>query len=135
MKGSAREQALRILYEADQRTMADAGEIIEPGGGRAGRIIAGVTAERQQLDEVLESVSTNWRVERMPSVDRAILRIGLFELRHDTATSVGTIIDEAVELAKRYSTEQSGRFVNGVLAELARRERPDEAAGAVEALG
>ena len=135
MKGSAREQALRVLYEADQRATADAGEVIEPSGGRAGRIIAGVSAERQQLDEVLESVSTNWRVERMPPVDRTILRIGLFELRHEAATPVGTIIDEAVELAKRYSTEQSGRFVNGVLAELARRERPEEATEAVETRG
>ena len=106
-----------------------------PSGGRTGRIVAGVTAEEQQLDEALESVSTNWRVDRMPPVDRAILRIGLYELRHDADTSVGTIIDEAVELAKRYSTEQSGRFVNGVLAELARRERPAEATGAVEASG
>ena len=135
MKGSAREQALRALYEADQRSGEEAGEAVVPGGGRTGRIVKGVTAERQQLDEGLESVSTNWRVDRMPPVDRAILRIGLYELRHDASTSVGTIIDEAVELAKRYSTEQSGRFVNGVLAELARRERPTEAAGAVDTRG
>jgi len=135
VKGSAREQALRALYEADQRSAEEAGEATVPGGGRTGRIVAGVTAELQQLDEGLESVSTNWRVDRMPPVDRAILRIGLYELRHDAGTSVGTIIDEAVELAKRYSTEQSGRFVNGVLAELARRERPAEAAGAVDTRG
>jgi N utilization substance protein B len=133
VKGSAREQALRALYEADQRSGEDA--VAVSGGGRTGRIVAGVTAERELLDAGLEAVSTNWRVDRMPPVDRAILRIGLYELRHDAATSVGTIIDEAVELAKRYSTEQSGRFVNGVLAELARRERPAEAAGAVDARG
>ena len=57
-------------------------------------------------------------------VDRTILRIGLWELRHDAGTSVGTIIDEAVELAKRYSTEQSGRFVNGVLATWRRGNAP-----------
>ncbi|NNC93055.1 MAG: transcription antitermination factor NusB [Acidimicrobiia bacterium] len=135
MKGSAREQALRILYEADQRAGDESDGTIAPGGGRTGRIVAGVTAEQEQLDEGLESVSTNWRVDRMPPVDRAILRIGLYELRHDAATSVGTIIDEAVELAKRYSTEQSGRFVNGVLAELARRERPAEAVEAADTRG
>jgi N utilization substance protein B len=135
VKGSAREQALRALYEADQRSAEEAGDAITSGGGRTGRIVAGVTAEREQLDEGLESVSTNWRVDRMPAVDRAILRIGLYELRHDAGTSVGTIIDEAVELAKRYSTERSGRFVNGVLAELARRERPVEAAEAVDTRG
>ncbi|MCP4251162.1 MAG: transcription antitermination factor NusB [bacterium] len=132
MKGSAREQALRTLYEADQRpTDIDSGDI-EPGGSRAGRIVSGVRSEQGSLDAALEDVSTNWRVQRMPPIDRAILRIGLYELRHDPATSVGTIIDEAVELAKRYSTERSGRFVNGVLATLARQERPDETNGAVE---
>lgn len=124
MKGSAREEALRSLYEADQLPTDDP----EPGRGpgRAGRLVAGVRAEQSDLDLALDDASTNWRVDRMPPVDRAILRIGLYELRHHPRTSVGTIIDEAVELAKRYSTEQSGGFVNGVLAELARRERPDE---------
>ncbi len=127
MKGSAREQALRTLYEADQRPSQASGWEMEHGGGRSGRIVAGVTAEMSELDEVLESVSQNWRVARMAPIDRSILRIGLYELRHDRGTSVGTIINEAVELAKRYSTEQSGGFVNGVLAELARQERPQEA--------
>ena len=124
---SARERALLSLYEADQRDVADDPT---PGEGRTGRLIAGVRAERADLDTAIEAVSTNWRVQRMPPVDRAIIRIGLYELRHFPATSVGTIIDEAVELAKRDSTEGSGRFVNGVLAELARRERPDEMSGA-----
>lgn len=127
MRGSAREEALRTLYEADQRSDGTGPE--PHGAGRVGRIVAGVMADRDSLDEALESVSTNWRVDRMPPVDRALLRIGLWELRNDPGTSVGTIIDEAVELAKRYSTEQSGRFVNGVLATLAARERPSEGAG------
>lgn len=127
MKGSAREEALRSLYEADQLPgdAQDSGS----GTGRSGRLVAGVRAEQSELDQALDEASTNWRVDRMPPVDRAILRIGLYELRHHPRTSIGTIIDEAVELAKRYSTEQSGRFVNGVLAELARRERPDETNG------
>jgi N utilization substance protein B len=129
VRGSAREEALRALYEADQ--LPDSDESSATGGlGRAGRIVAGVRAEQSSLDEALDAASTNWRVDRMPPVDRAILRIGLYELRNHPGTSVGTIIDEAVELAKRYSTEQSGPFVNGVLAELARRERPDEVNGA-----
>ena len=127
MRGFAREEALRTLYEADQRSDETRPDL--RGGGRVGRIVTGVTADRDSLDEALESVSTNWRVDRMPPVDRALLRIGLWELRNDPGTSVGTIIDEAVELAKRYSTEQSGRFVNGVLATLASRERPSEGAG------
>lgn len=132
MKGSAREQALRSLYEADQRDLRDGGSL---GGGRAGRLVAGVRREQSRLDEAIEAASSNWRVSRMPPVDRAILRIGLFELRHHPETSVGTIIDEAVELAKRYSTESSGRFINGVLAALARRERPEEMSRATEGNG
>lgn len=126
MSGSARERALRTLYELDQ-SPADGKELT---AGRTGRIVSGVRAEMEDIDAALDAASTNWRVGRMAPVDRAILRIGLYELRHEPATAVGTIIDEAVELAKRYSTEQSGRFVNGVLAELARRERPGEMTGA-----
>lgn len=131
MRSSAREEALRTLYEADQRSSSGEAGAPAPGGGRAGRIVAGVLAERESLDEALESVSTNWRVDRMPSLDRALLRMGLWELRNDPGTSIGTIIDEAVELAKRYSTEQSGRFVNGVLAALAKRERPSDESGGI----
>ena len=129
MKGSAREQALRNLYEADQRDITDETTF---GTGRAGRLVAGVRTEQAQLDEAIEAASRNWRVGRMPPVDRAILRIGLFELRHHPETSIGTIIDEAVQLAKRYSTESSGRFINGVLAALARQERPEEMSRAIQ---
>ncbi len=132
MKGSAREEALRALYEAEQRSEQEPVPV-KPGAGKAGRMVAGVLADRASLDQALESASTNWRVDRMPPIDRAVLRIGLWELRNDPGTSVGTIIDEAVELAKRYSTEQSGRFVNGVLAALAGTERPSDGTGAAQA--
>ena len=140
MRGSAREEALRILYEVDQRPGGDDAVPGDQagswgGGGRAGRIARGVQSEKGSLDAALESASANWRVARMAPIDRTILRIALYELRHEPGTSVGTIIDEAVELAKRYSTEQSGGFVNGVLAALARRERPEETTGALEAGG
>ena len=61
-----------------------------------------------------------WSVERMPVVDRAVLRLALFELRHEEATPTAVILAEAVRIAKEYSTERRGRFVNGVLANLAR---------------
>ena len=128
MSDSARERALRALYEADQR---DLGNEVDYGTGRTGRLVAGVRREQPELDETIESVSDNWRVERMAPVDRAILRIGLYELRHHATTSVGTVLNEAIELAKRYSTEESGRFVNGILAALAHQERPEEMSRAV----
>ncbi len=123
MKGSPREEAFRFLYEAEQRTDAPASNL----RGRAARIVDGVTASLAALDEAISEASDNWRVERMASVDRTIIRIGLYELRHQPDTPLGVVLNEAVELAKRYSTDQSGAFVNGVLSALAREERPDEA--------
>lgn len=68
---------------------------------------------------MIASRARGWRVERMPAVDRTLLRMGAFELLH-TDTPVGVIVSEAVELAKRYSTGRSGSFINGVLGALAR---------------
>ncbi len=66
---------------------------------------------------------------RMPPVDRAILRLGLYELRFEKGTPMAVVVSEAVRLAKMYSTERSGAFVNGILSKLAVVERPEEAAG------
>lgn len=115
-KLEAREQALAALYAADA---VDADEPdLSDLSARAGRLVMGVWQLRRELDEIIASTSTGWRVERMPTVDRNILRIGVYELR-ETETPVGVVISEAVELAKRYSTAGSGRFVNGVLATIA----------------
>lgn len=121
MTTEPRDQALWALYEADRRSGAT-----EDGGGldpKAARLVAGVTARMDELDAVLEEASERWRVDRMPVVDRAILRLGLYELRYEHNTPVGVVVNEAVRLAKTYSTERSGAFVNGVLATLAERER------------
>jgi N utilization substance protein B len=112
----AREEALRCLYEADQRGSEPfTGDL----GRRAAELVAGVWAERETLDAAIGGVSRRWRVERMPPVDRNVIRIALWELRHHTRTPVPVVISEAVRLAKAYSTERSGGFVNGVLAKLA----------------
>lgn len=122
MSKAPREAALVALFEAELRPGANA----SVPGGRAGRIVKGVREEQESLDAAISSVSTNWRLERMPPVDRVVLRIGLYELRHETSVPVAVILDEAVELAKRYSTDRSGAFINGVLAQLARVERAAE---------
>ncbi len=112
-----REQVLRALYEAEL------GNLEQPSteglGARARRLLEGVWSQRGQLDRELGAVSVNWRVERMPAVDRNILRLGLYELHHRPETPIAVVISEAVVLAKRYSTPKSGAFVNGVLARLA----------------
>jgi N utilization substance protein B len=92
-------------------------------GRRASELVQGVWSERDSLDEAIGAASKGWRVSRMPPVDRNILRMALWELRHHERTPVPVVISEAVRLAKMYSTARSGGFVNGVLAKLV-PERP-----------
>lgn len=122
----ARAAALAALYAAEQRHGPEHDPARFAGlSGRALRLAEEVWAHREELDATLEGVSETWRVERMPPVDRTILRTGLYELRYRPETPTAVIINEAVELAKRFSTEHSGRFVNGVLGRLAVLERGD----------
>ena len=111
----AREAALEALYAVDLTgAEPDLGDL----SARAGRLVAGVREHRDALDATIADLAEGWRVERMPPVDRNILRLGAYELLH-TDTPTGAVIDEAVQLAKRFSTSRSGSFVNGVLGKLA----------------
>ena len=83
--------------------------------------VRGVAAQRTELDEELRQASTNWRLERMTYVDRNVLRLGAWELREQRDVPRAVILDEAVELAKRFGSEESGAFVNGVLDQVAQR--------------
>ena len=121
MSREPRVRALEVLYAGD---VLDANEQIDALRGRSRRMADGVVRHLAELDAELEEASDRWRLERMPSVDRAILRLALWELRH-TDTPVAVVISEAVELAKRYSTERSGGFVNAILGKLI--GPPDEA--------
>ncbi len=124
-KVEARDSALAALYASDIRGLGE--PCADELSSRALRLVTAVWAERSDLDAMIESASSGWRVSRMPAVDRNILRLALCELRA-TDTPVGVIISEAVRLAKSYSTERSGAFVNGVLGTLAERiERPKPA--------
>jgi N utilization substance protein B len=114
----ARERALQALYEFDLRD-----GVLEPLEGRAGRLFSGVIEHKAALDETLDGVSERWRVTRMAPVDRAVLRLALFELRYEPRTPTAVIVAEAVRLAKKYSTERSGTFVNGILGRVSQSER------------
>lgn len=124
-KPGARRQVLIALYAAEQ----SGSDGPSPVGlsQRARRLAEGVWSHRAELDEALARVSANWRVERMPAVDRNLLRMGLYELRYAPAMKTAVIISEAVALAKEYGTERSGGFVNGVLSRLAAEERSSPA--------
>ena len=122
----ARRQALDILFQADV-TGADplrvreewelAGKPVDPF---ARDLVEGVAAHRPEIDELLGRTAEEWTVDRMASLDRTILRIACFELLHRPDTPPGAAIDEAVEAAKELSTEDSSRFVNGILGRIAR---------------
>ncbi|HEY4157366.1 MAG TPA: transcription antitermination factor NusB [Polyangiaceae bacterium] len=121
----AREAALQMLYAVEasgldvSRAIADfwAELPAEDADGRsyADELVRGVLSELEKTDEEIKKASQNWRLERMTRVDRNVLRIGTWELlwRRDVPRAV--ILDEAVEIAKRFGTEESGAFVNGVL--------------------
>ena len=107
-----RDLALQALYQADiAGDSSDLGEL----SGRVGVLVHGVLEHKEELDNEIESASEHWSVARMPVIDRSILRLGLYELRHVTDTPTAVVVSEAVRLAKTYSTERSGAFVNGVL--------------------
>jgi N utilization substance protein B len=121
---TAREAALQMLF-AIEASGVDAERAISefwrelPGDAEdrayADAAVRGVQAALASIDERITKASTNWRLERMARVDRNVLRLGVWELseRHDVPRAVA--LDEAVEIAKRFGTEESGAFVNGVL--------------------
>lgn len=113
-KPSAREQALNALYAAD---VTGGAPVTDGLSGRARRYVEGTWEDVSRLDRDIEAAATGWRLGRMPAVDRNVLRLALYELRAG-ATPVGVVVSEAVNLAKRYSTERSGAFVNAVLSKL-----------------
>jgi N utilization substance protein B len=124
----ARERALSLLYEADAKACppdAVLADLPVPPDPFAGDLVAGVGAHLGEIDERIRRFARGWALERMPVVDRTILRMAIYELRHRPDVPTAAVISEAVELAKRYSTDDSGRFVNGMLSAIAEEVRPD----------
>ncbi len=81
----------------------------------ARRLVAGTVENRSAIDDLIRRHAENWRLERMPAIDRNILRLAVYEMVHETSVPKVVIVDEAIELAKKFGSEQSGRFVNGLL--------------------
>jgi len=124
----ARERAVQLCYEAEQRSLDLAEivdeQIIDPDPYTA-TLVVGVGRHAAQIDGVLTRFAKGWSIDRMPALDRAILRVGVYELGHEPEVPTAVVLNEAVELANSYSTDDSGRFVNGVLAAAARELRPE----------
>ena len=124
----SRELALRVLFELEG-TQKDAAAVLRyqaddvgatPDVEEFARVLAfGVLEELERVDDAVAAASSNWRLEEIGKVERAVLRLGAYELLFLSDTPVSVAIDEAVELAKAYAGEEAGRFVNGVLGRIA----------------
>jgi N utilization substance protein B len=124
---AAREQALRWLYEIDvgktpvEEAVAEAQmELDEEGLAFARELLRGATTNVKAIDASIARYAKDWSLDRMPAVDRNILRLAIFEILHLPEVPNSVAVDEAVELAKTYSTAESSKFVNGVLGALLR---------------
>ncbi len=122
-----RERALSLLYEAEAKDVAPSALLEElplrPEPFVAD-LVSGVGSQRRRIDELISRFSIDWTLDRMPAIDRNLLRLAVYELLERPDVPLGAVISEAVELAKRYSTEESSRFVNGVLSGVAAEVRP-----------
>ncbi|CAI3798599.1 transcription antitermination factor NusB [Pseudarthrobacter sp. MM222] len=124
-RGKARNRALDVLFEAEQRSVSafdvlksrreQTDQIVNP---YTLEIVEGVVSYQPTIDEFLETYSQGWTLERMPSVDRIILRIGTWELLYNDDVPDGVAVSEAVALAKTLSTDESPQFINGLLGRL-----------------
>ena len=127
----SRKRALDVLYGADvreesinsalaaetSRALADTKRANSWEYARA--IVVGITEHGDEIDELIETYAQGWKIERMPAVDRALVRMGIWEILYNDEVPDTVAISEAVELASEFSTEESGKFVNGLLARIA----------------
>ena len=130
-RSKARKRAIDILYGADVReepintilAAEQARNDADPKRGNswpyARDIVIGITEHGDEIDELIETYSQGWTLSRMPTIDRAILRIGIWEILYNDAVPHAVAIDEAVEAAKVLSTDDSAGFVNGLLGRIA----------------
>jgi N utilization substance protein B len=124
-RSRGREVALQVLYQIEQNAGVPVAEVHQFVNRRllgeaklvefTEGLIAGVKEHQARIDEMIEQVAENWRLDRMAAIDRNILRLGVYEAIFRPEIPSKVAINEALELAKRYSTAQSSRFVNGIL--------------------
>jgi N utilization substance protein B len=124
-RSKARKRAVDLLFEADQRGLDPVTLVAErlptahpPISEYAVEIVEGVQGHRERIDELLSTYAQGWTLDRMPGVDRVVLRIGAWELLFNDDVPDAVAIDEAVELARLLSTDESPAFINGLLARL-----------------
>ena len=124
----ARELALKVLFQLENGD-EEAAEVLAYHAADSGApadvasfaadLVNGVLANREQLDDTIRSAATNWTLEQMAKVDRIVLRIAIYEITISRNVPVKAAINESIELAKTFSGDESGRFVNGILGRVA----------------
>ena len=138
-RSRGREIALQVLYQTEQNPGLAAEEVrrfIERrlrGDKKlcefAEGLVAGIQANQPKIDDLISGVAENWRLDRMAAIDRNILRLGAYEMLFCPEVPIKVAINESLELAKRYSTAQSSRFVNGILDRLQAADVKEREAG------
>lgn len=135
-RSKARKRAVDALYAAELRGLSALDLLTETEELSAGRqnqdeifgfaksLVEGVAKNSHEIDQIIEGLAQNWSLARMPALDKAILRVGAFEILHLTEVPHSVAISEAVDLAKELSTDESPGFVNGVLAAIAATRKP-----------
>ncbi len=134
----ARECAFQMLYQWDM-TRAEMDQVVDSfwrvrsttdlTRAMADRLARGAQGDLGSIDAAITAASTNWRFDRIAAVDKNVLRIGSYELMHDSQTPSAVIIDEAVEMARRFGEADSPAFVNGVLDAIMRKVRGEARSG------
>ena len=128
---SARRQAVFVLYQQDLLQLASEDALARAGGSEIDeyttRLVRGVGDHRTEIDELLGSHVEGWSLQRLGVLERAILRLAAFELLWEPEVPPAVVIDEAVESAKRFCSDEAGSLINGVLGSLARSARVEEA--------
>jgi len=120
-RGKARKRALEVLFEADLRKKVAvellAGRSVDDlsQGEYSKQLVMGVDSHREKIDEIIDTYSEGWDMDRMPGVDRNILRIAIFEILWNSEVDDNVAISQAIEMANELSTVDSGKYINGVL--------------------
>jgi transcription antitermination protein NusB len=135
----AREAALQMLYQWEiggedldevlaTYSLVRPSQLDDDAEQMAGRLVRGTAAHLAEIDPLIGERAEHWRLERMPVIDRLVLRMALYEFLHEPATPRAVVINEAIELARTFSTEAAVKFINGVLDAISRqlheRDRP-----------
>ncbi|GAB3344340.1 transcription antitermination factor NusB [Modestobacter lapidis] len=130
-RSKARKRAVDVLYEADLRSVDPLAVLRDriadgnpPVPEHAVRLVQGVVEQSARIDELIEVHASGWSLDRLPDVDRAVLRMAVYELLWVDDVPDAVVIDEAVELAKALSTDDSPAYVNGVLGGIVKAEIP-----------